>query len=77
MTRATNGPAVRALRDALGIQGRDFAARVGIHPGYLSKVENGRRQPTPAVVRRMADTLGVPLDAITYVIPSMDEGDAA
>lgn len=65
--RRLNGPTVRALREALGITHGHFAIDVGISPGYLSNIEAGRKQPAPAVMRAMADRLGVPLDAITNV----------
>lgn len=69
MPRNTNGSAVRALREAIGITGRDFAERVGISPGYLTNIEVEKKQPAPAVARKLADALGVPLDAITYAVP--------
>ncbi|ABS03264.1 helix-turn-helix domain-containing protein [Kineococcus radiotolerans] len=69
MARLTNGSTVRALREALGVSGRVCAQRVGISPGYLANIEAAKKQPTPRVVRALADTLGVGIDVITYVIP--------
>lgn len=66
--RETNGPAVRALREALGIQHAKFAIDCLISPGYLTNIEKARKQPSPEVARRLADRLGVPLDAITYPV---------
>lgn len=66
--RKTNGPAVRALREALGIKHGKFAVDCLISPGYLSNVEAGRKQPSPEVARRLATRLGVELDAITYPV---------
>lgn len=34
----------------------------------MSHVELGTKQPTIEVMRRIADQLGVPLDAVSYVI---------
>lgn len=67
-SRETNGQAVRALREALGIQHAKFAVNCLISPGYLTNIEKGRKQPSPEVSRRLADRLGVPLDAITYPV---------
>lgn len=66
--RATNGPAVRALREAVGIQHAKFAVDCLISPGYLTNIEKGRKQPSPEVARRLAARLGVELDAITYPV---------
>ena len=67
-TRRINGATVRALRDALGIAQGDLAMRIGVHPAYLSNIERGVKQPSPATVRRLADAMGVTVDAITYAV---------
>lgn len=74
--RKTHGPAVRAIRDALGIKHGVFAVDCLISPGYLSNIEKGHKQPSPEVARKMAERLGVPLDAIQYVITADDARDA-
>ncbi|MCW2545389.1 MAG: transcriptional regulator, family [Frankiales bacterium] len=67
--RVTNGPTIRALREALGIRHTDFARDVRVSTGYLANIEADRRQsPGPDVVRRIADRLGVGVDAITYPV---------
>lgn len=65
--RKANGDAIRALREAIGVRPADFAGRVGISRPYLVNVEAGRKGATPAVLRRIADELGVPLAAVTSV----------
>ena len=75
--RMINGPAVRALRQALGIRQTDFATAVEITPGYLANIEAGRKQPAEDVARRMSERLAVPLDAITYPAPSPAPATAA
>lgn len=66
--RLLHGPAVRAIREALGIKHGKFAVDCGISPGYLTNVEKGRKQPSEAVVTAFADRLGVTKDEITYVV---------
>lgn len=68
--RLLNGNTVRALREAIGIPQQDLALRCGLKPPYMCQIEAGSKQPSPAKQRAIADTLGVPLDAITYVLPS-------
>lgn len=67
--RRTHGPAIRAIREALGIKHGVFAISCLISPGFLSNIEKGLKQPSPAVANAMAERLGVPLDAITYSVP--------
>lgn len=67
-TRRVHGPAVRAIREALGIKHGEFAVSCDITPGYLSNIEAGRKQPSPAVAVALATRLGVPLDAIAYSV---------
>lgn len=65
--RIAHGAAIRAIREAVGIPVGVFAIRCLISQGYMSNIEIGRKQPTSEVLRKIADELGVPLDAISYV----------
>jgi transcriptional regulator with XRE-family HTH domain len=69
MNRKANGATISAIRKALGIQQVALAGRVGITKPYMSQIESGSRQPAPDVLRRIADELGVTLDAISYPVP--------
>lgn len=66
--RLLHGPAVKQIRLALGIPAGKFAVDCDITPGYLSNVEKGRKQPSEAVVSKIAARLGVTKDDITYTI---------
>ena len=69
-TRRTNGTSVRIIREALGIKGCDLAARAHISGPFLTRIEQGARQPSPKVMVDLASGLGVPLEAITYPVAS-------
>ena len=70
-SRETNGAAVRAIREALGIQHARFAVDCLISAGYLTNIEKGRKQPSPEVTKRIAGRLGVEVDAITYPVQAV------
>ena len=57
--RARLGQNVRRLREAKGWSQEDYADRAGIHRTYVSDIERGRRNPTIAVVEKLAAPLGV------------------
>lgn len=65
--RRLNGTAVRVIRMSRGVRAVDLAASARIDPGYLTKLEQGKRQPSPEVLKRLTAALDVPLDAITYL----------
>lgn len=50
---------VSRLRKAAGLTQEEFADRSGIHPTYISAIENGHRNPTIDVVERLALALEV------------------
>lgn len=78
--RRIHGPAVRAIREALGIKHGILAIEADITPGYLTKIEQGLKQPSPPVASAIAKRLGVPLDAISYAVqecPACHKGVAA
>jgi transcriptional regulator with XRE-family HTH domain len=62
----SNGPAIRAIREAQGWKGVTFAKAVGISHGHLFNIENPERNKhaSPATLRKMADVLDVPLAAL-------------
>ncbi|WIA97653.1 helix-turn-helix domain-containing protein [Curtobacterium sp. MCBA15_004] len=70
--RRTNGPAVRVIRELMGIRHGQFARRVEIDPGYLTKIEAGNRQPSPEVTVRIANALGVSLEVISYPVTVLE-----
>ena len=59
-----NGEALKTIRERSGYGQTEFAAMVGIDRAYLSHIEAGRRNPSPAVAKRIAGTLKMPLAAI-------------
>lgn len=70
--RQANGSAIRAIRELLGLSVSALAPRCDVSQGYLSRVELGDKNPSPAVLRNIATALGVSLDAISYVIPECE-----
>jgi len=70
--RGLNGPAGRAMRQLRREGLRQFAAEVGITPGYLSKIEKGQQQPSEDVQRAIATRLGVDVSEITQVVGAHD-----
>jgi len=75
-TRRVNGAAIRAIREALGLSQRELAARAGVRNTQISNVEAGVNGMSPAVARRVADELGVPLAAITNPVPEPETATA-
>lgn len=63
------GATIKALREAYGWALGKFAVEVGTTHPHLSNIEAGRKRCTPQMARRIADTLGVPLAAITTARP--------
>ncbi|MFC5289156.1 ImmA/IrrE family metallo-endopeptidase [Actinokineospora guangxiensis] len=58
VSQALVGQRVRRLRRVLGLGQEDFATKVGIAAGSVSKLENGRMHPTEDLVAAIADVLG-------------------
>jgi transcriptional regulator with XRE-family HTH domain len=55
----TNGEAIRRIRQLAGWNLTPFAAHVGVNANYLSKLELGRGNASPAMLKKIADALGV------------------
>ena len=50
---------VRRIRHEKNWSQEELAFQSGIHQTYISGVESGKRNPTVAVLKRLADALGV------------------
>lgn len=61
-----NHEALRAIREARRLPAQQVARDVEISPQYLCDIENGRRNPRPEVIQRLAEILDVPVGAITH-----------
>lgn len=62
--RFSIGTRIRGARHERGWSQVHLAYYSGVGCADISKIEVGRLLPTPAQVRRLADALDVPLDAL-------------
>jgi transcriptional regulator with XRE-family HTH domain len=53
------GAAVKEIRTARAITQEELARRTDLHPTYISDIERGARNPSFAVLVRLADGLDV------------------
>lgn len=73
-----NGAAVRAVREALGVNVSTLATDAVISTGFLSNIEAGRKtRVSPEVRRRIADRLRCSVDAVSHLGASADESREA
>lgn len=42
----------------------DLAEKTGLNEGIIVKIETNRRQPLPSEAKRIADALGLPVEAL-------------
>lgn len=67
-----NGGALREIRTRTGYSQIELARRAGVDKSLVSLVESGKRNPSPTIIRKLADALGCPLYALLG-----PEGEAA
>jgi len=65
---------LRRRREAFGYSKRDLAAKVGIKASHVAYLENGRRNPSLALLIRLARVLRVrPAKLALQAIPQLAE----
>ncbi len=62
---ALMGAAIRDRRSALGLSQRELAARAGVDRAFLNGVEGGKRNPTLALLAKLAAGLNTTIGALT------------
>jgi transcriptional regulator with XRE-family HTH domain len=67
----TNGRAILARREHLGIPQKELAERIGVTASYLSRIEHDVETPGPTTptVRALMKALGASLDDLTIPAP--------
>lgn len=60
-----NPEALRLLRERSGYSLRGLAAKAGVSPATLLRIENGTYAGRPATLKALADALDVPITAMT------------
>lgn len=65
MVLATNGKRIRDLRYERGLTYRALAELAGVNHSTIWRIETGAREGTPALLKRVADALGVAVSEIT------------
>lgn len=76
-TRKTNGVAISELRKALGISQTALAVSVGVNKSAICRIEAGGQPKAFVTARKIADRLGVSLDAITYPVADDPQAEKA
>jgi transcriptional regulator with XRE-family HTH domain len=59
MNKKTLGALIKEGRDALRMPQRQLAAAVGVKASHIAYIENGHRNPSLALLRRLAEQLGL------------------
>lgn len=59
-----NPAALTAIRERSGYKKAQLASMVGISPGYLTELEQGKKPGSPDVIKRIADALSCPIAAL-------------
>ena len=77
MARVINPAALKAMRQLVGLSQSELSRRAGLHRGTVNSIEAGRYPVTPATQRKLADVLGVKLDAITIPVIEPEPAPAA
>ena len=61
------GRAIRIMREAKGLRLRELAEGTSVSVSLVSLIESGDREPSLGVLRRIAEVLNVPLDALLSI----------
>lgn len=58
------GKNLKRIRTEKGISQVDIARSLDVSRGFISNIENGKRNPTLATIAKIAQAIGVPIDEL-------------
>jgi transcriptional regulator with XRE-family HTH domain len=64
---------MKVYRGALGLSQAKLAERINTAPNYIALIETGRRFPSPQMLGRIADALGVDTTQLFSKKPAAEE----
>lgn len=64
-----DGAAIRNIRESKNLSINRVAIHIGVTTAYLSRLERGQRGATLETLAKIADAIGVSVDAISYPEP--------
>lgn len=67
------GDTIHRLRKQKGVAQIELAKMAGITQAYLSGIENNKREPNLSTLKKLSETLDIPLPIIFFL--SLDEND--
>jgi transcriptional regulator with XRE-family HTH domain len=69
------GVVLTRVREAAGVKQAELAARLGVPPSYLSKIENGTRRLDVIELVQVAEAIGVdPSEIVRQVTEALRRG---
>ena len=68
------GKSIKRLRTEAGISQRDLADSAEVTPSFLSLIESGRREPSLATIRKIADALETPEEVLIWDAVQIPDG---
>jgi transcriptional regulator with XRE-family HTH domain len=68
MTKKKPGTLIREARNSLKLTQRDLASMVGVKASHIAYIESEQRNPSLALLRRLADTLGLNRRELLFMI---------
>lgn len=71
------GEAIRISRSFLGLSQKELASSINVTSGYLSQIESGTREPSPKILRAIANEIGVPTSSLLFFAESLAPGEGS
>jgi transcriptional regulator with XRE-family HTH domain len=68
MQKKKPGILVREARNSLQLTQRELAGMIGVKASHIAYIESGQRNPSLALLRRLADTLGLNRRELLFLI---------
>ena len=67
-SKLSPGVLVRNARNAKALTQRDLGAMVGVKASHIAYIESGQRNPSFALLRRLADALGLNRQELLFLV---------
>lgn len=70
------GDTLKRIRSIYGFKASELSQMLGISPGYLSEIENNKKQPSLEILQKCADIYEIKLSSLILLSETYDEAVA-
>ena len=70
------GNTIRIMRELANLKQNEFAESLGVSPNYISLIENGKKEPSLKLLKKISHKFDIPISVLLWEDPPINKKTA-